>query len=143
MDFSYYVLEWWKTASKYSASLNWLECTTLINDWCNNIKTSFHGSRVSRNRLYLKYLRKMRPNNLYHLNDMTNTCAKCYYYKKIVKFVFVIWQHISKSCCAVKQWRQTLSFPCNRSILKSFWVGRFTIQISSLISLWFTLQPFR
>ena len=25
----------------------------------------------------------MRPSNLYNLNDMTNTCAKYYYYKQI------------------------------------------------------------
>ena len=140
MKFSYYVLEWWKMASKYSANLNWLEYTTLINGWCNNIKTSFHGSRVSRNRRYLKSLRKMIPSNLYHLNYTTNTCAKCYYYKQIVKFVFMIWQHhISKSCCAVIRWRQTLSFANNRSIFKSCCVGSFNFKF---ISLWSTLHTF-
>lgn len=61
----------------YLNQLKWDEDTVVVNTCCENIKTSLHGIRVARKRVYIISLRKMKPTNVWHLYDMNNLIALC------------------------------------------------------------------
>ncbi|VVB15125.1 unnamed protein product [Arabis nemorensis] len=74
----------------YLSQLKWEEDTTMVDKCWENIKTSLHGIRVLRKRLYVTSLRQMKPRDACHLYDMNNSCAKCFYYKQMFKFIYMI-----------------------------------------------------
>uniref|UniRef100_A0A1J3DWP0 F-box protein n=1 Tax=Noccaea caerulescens TaxID=107243 RepID=A0A1J3DWP0_NOCCA len=71
----------------YFSQLKWARGTTTVDACWKNIKTSLHGINVGVRRRYLRNIRKMNPPNTCHLNDMDNTCASCFYYKRMRMFV--------------------------------------------------------
>ncbi|XP_019099685.1 PREDICTED: F-box protein At2g35280-like, partial [Camelina sativa] len=76
---------------KYLNKLKWTEDTTLVNNCWKKIKISLHGIRVARKRCYLTSLRHMKPTATFcHLKDMKTTCGRCFYYKQMYKFIFMI-----------------------------------------------------
>uniref|UniRef100_A0A1J3J3H4 F-box protein n=1 Tax=Noccaea caerulescens TaxID=107243 RepID=A0A1J3J3H4_NOCCA len=71
----------------YFSKLRWDKQPAAVDACWKKIKTSLHGMNVVVRRRYLRSIRKMKPPNTCHLNDMDNTCAKCFYYKCMTKFV--------------------------------------------------------
>ncbi|VVB17741.1 unnamed protein product [Arabis nemorensis] len=74
----------------YLNQLKWEENTDIVDACWKSIKTSSQGIRVGRKRCYLVSLEKMKPYNFCHLNDLDTTCAECFYYKKMKKFIYII-----------------------------------------------------
>lgn len=74
----------------YLNKLKWTEDTTMVDTCWKNIKASLHGIRVPRKRCYFISLQQMKPTSFCHLKDMDTTCEKCFYYKQMYKFIFMI-----------------------------------------------------
>ncbi|CAH2070117.1 unnamed protein product [Thlaspi arvense] len=74
----------------YLDQLGWQHSKTRGDRCWRNIKKSLHGVRVLRLPAYRETIRVMKPTIMCNLNDLENRCHHCYYYKQIVKFVFVI-----------------------------------------------------
>ncbi|CAH2078190.1 unnamed protein product, partial [Thlaspi arvense] len=76
--------------TKYLAQLKWADDITTVDMCWENLKVALHGIRVIRKKGYVKSLNKMTPTIYCHRDDMDNTCAKCFYYKQMYKFVYMM-----------------------------------------------------
>ncbi|VYS59081.1 unnamed protein product [Arabidopsis thaliana] len=74
----------------YMSQLEWAKDTTMAETCWKQIKTSLNGIRVARKRCYMISLRNMKPPDVCHPRDLDNTCEKCFFYKQMFKFIFMV-----------------------------------------------------
>lgn len=73
----------------YFGHLQWNNSSTAVDAAWKNVKASLHGLPVIVRARYLRNIRKMKPTASCHYSDVDNTCAKCFYYKRMKKFIYM------------------------------------------------------
>ncbi|CAH8279522.1 unnamed protein product [Arabidopsis lyrata] len=63
---------------------------SVVEECWEKIKTALHGIGILRKQEYINSLWAMMPPYMCNINDMQNTCEKCFHYKLMVKFVFMM-----------------------------------------------------
>ncbi|CAH2060868.1 unnamed protein product [Thlaspi arvense] len=74
----------------YLDKLAWKQSKSKADQCWRNIKRSLHGVRVKRLACYKISLRNAKATIMCNRRDMENRCQHCYYYKQMVKFVFIM-----------------------------------------------------
>ncbi|XP_006395910.2 F-box protein At2g35280 [Eutrema salsugineum] len=74
----------------YLDKLDWQESKFKADRCWRNIKRSLHGMRIIRLPIYVATITDMRESIMCDIDDMENRCNHCYYFKQMLKFVFVI-----------------------------------------------------
>lgn len=74
----------------YLDRLGWRESKARGDRTWKKIKRALHGMRVRHLPVYTETLGEMRPTIMCNTDDLLNRCGHCYYYKQMVKFVYVI-----------------------------------------------------
>ncbi|KAL1218362.1 F-box protein [Cardamine amara subsp. amara] len=73
----------------YLDKLGWRKNKSKADQCWRNNKRALHGIRVLRKRRYFRSLRANKPVGC-DKNKLDTQCNNCYYYKQMVKFVFII-----------------------------------------------------
>lgn len=71
-------------------SLGWRENKSRSDACWQNIKTSIHGVRVKRFGVYMKTYKSTRRTIVCHRNNIAIRCERCYYFKQMKKFIFIM-----------------------------------------------------
>ncbi|CAH2035875.1 unnamed protein product [Thlaspi arvense] len=74
----------------YMDRLRWMDDKALTEQCWKNIMISVHGIGIITKPEYMTSLWAMMPPYVCNINDMDNTCEKCFHYKQMIKFIFTI-----------------------------------------------------